>query len=478
MISERSQAELSEPLPAEAEEQTRELTIEEAVQVATMLQQAGRLEESDIVYKRILDAAPDHPAALHYCGVLGHQLGQHDEAIARIERSLAVGPEQADWRNNYGIALQGAGRLEDAIAAYRRAIELDPAHANAFSNMGVLLRATGKPEEAEAAYRKALELNPKHIDAWTNLGILLNGLKRTEEAVNCYCKVILLRPSHKEARRMLALAHCTLGEVDEAIKIFEDWLKEEPGDEVATHMLAACTGQAIPARASDAFVSRTFDTFAASFESKLAQLHYRAPRLVFLMLEDMGIPAARVLDILDAGCGTGLCGPLLAPYARTMVGVDLSAGMLKQAAEKVAKGDDGQDRPIYDSLLNAELTSYLLDHPDSYDVIVSADTLCYFGQLEDVIAAGAASLRPGGMLILTLERAAGDSTVDGAPVPDYRLELHGRYSHGRAYVERLLAASGLGSEIIEADLRMESGVPVAGLVIRATKPNGAGINHG
>ncbi len=473
MISDRTHGAMQAALPAEPEERSEEMTVEQAVQVAIALQQRERLEEADLVYRRILDAAPDHPAALHYSGVLAHQMGLSAEAVLRIDRSLALVPDQPDWHNNHGIALQSAGRLDEAIAAYRRAIALDPAHVNAHSNMGVLLRATGHVDEAEAAYRRALELDPKHIDAWTNLGILLNGLKRTEEAVNCYCKVILLRPKHKEARRLLALAHCTLGETDEAIKIFEDWLAEEPGDEVATHMLAACTGAAIPPRASDVYVARTFDSFAASFESKLAQLHYRAPTLVALMLEDAGWPQNGTCDVLDAGCGTGLCAPLLAPYARTLTGVDLSAGMLKQAAEKRAG-----DRPAYDTLVNAELTAFLAVHPAAYDVIVSADTLCYFGRLDEVIAAAATALRPGGLFVFTVEHMTGHPSVDGAANPDYRLELHGRYCHGRAYVERSLAGAGLATEIVEADLRMESGVPVAGLVVRARRPAGSGEKHG
>ena len=135
----------------------------------------------------------------------------------------------------------------------------------------MLLRATGTPAEAEAAYRTAIEIEPGHIDAYTNLGILLNGVGRTEEAAACYCKVITLRPKHREARRLLALAHCVLGDVGEAIRIFENWLKEEPDDPIARHMLAACTGRDMPARASDGYVERTFDGFAASFESKLRE---------------------------------------------------------------------------------------------------------------------------------------------------------------------------------------------------------------
>jgi predicted TPR repeat methyltransferase len=430
---------------------TRELTLDEAVSLAILLQKNEQFVEAHEVYRRVLEAAPDHPRALHYAGVLAHQQGRNEEALALIERSLALVPDLADWYSNRGIVLQSGDRLEPAIDSYRRAIALDPSHSNAHNNLGVLLRATGRPDEAEAAYRTAIRLNPEHVDAYTNLGILLNALKRTEEAAACYCKVITLRPKHREARKLLALAHCTLGEIAEAAKIFEEWLEEEPADPVARHMLAACTGREVPERASDGFVERTFDGFAASFESKLARLSYRAPALVAAMLDDDGLERSHRLDVLDAGCGTGLCGAMVAPFARRLVGVDLSQGMLEHAKSK----------NVYHSLVKAELTEYLSDPGEAFDLIVSADALVYFGELRGVIAAFAEALRPNGLLVFTLEHASAGA--------DYRLELHGRYSHGRAYVEQVLTLAGLQSKIVQAELRMEAGTPVPGLVIRAAK---------
>ncbi len=383
------------------------------------------------------------------------QQGRNEEAVALIERSRALAADQTDCYSNLGILFQSTGRLGKAIDAYRQAIAIDPRHANAYCNLGVLLRATGKLSEAEAAYRTAIRLEPDHVDADTNLGILLNGLKRTKEAAACAHKVITLRPKHREARRLLALAHCRLGEIEVAVDIFKEWLEEEPQDPIALHMLAACTGRDVPLRASDAFVQRTFDGFAASFESKLERLSYRAPALVAAMLEHSDLKPSKCLDVLDAGCGTGLCGPLLLPYARRLVGVDLSEGMLAHAKEK----------HVYDALVKTELTEYLRDNGEAFDLIVSADTLVYFGDLENVLAAAAHALRPNGLLVFTLEHAVG-----GEADVDYRLELRGRYSHTTAYVERLLAATCLKSEIACADLRMESGAPVAGLLIRATKP--------
>jgi predicted TPR repeat methyltransferase len=435
-----------------SESSTRELTLEEAVSFAILLQKNEQFVEAQEVYRRVLESAPDHPRALHYAGVLAHQQGRNGEALALIERSLALVPDQADWYSNLGVVLQSDARLERAIDSYRRAIAIDPSHANAHNNLGVLLRATGQPVEAEAAYRTAIRLNPEHIDAYTNLGILLNGLKRTEEAAACYCRVITLRPKHREARKLLALAHCTLGEVGKAAKILEEWLEEEPENPIAQHMLASCTGRDVPDRASNAFIEATFDSFASSFESKLERLSYRAPALIGAMLEDFGVERSHHLDVLDAGCGTGLCGAIVAPFARRLVGVDLSEGMLAHA----------KDKNVYHALTKAELTEYLRDHSETFDLIVSADTLVYFGDLTGVIAALAGALRPNGLVVFTLEHAVADSI-------DYRLELHGRYSHARAYVERLLTLSGLQSKIIQAELRTEAGAAVPGLVIRAAK---------
>jgi predicted TPR repeat methyltransferase len=362
-------------------------------------------------------------------------------------------PEQADCYSNLGIIYNAVHRVDDAIAAYRRAIALNPGHVNAYNNLGILLKATGRPAEAEAAYRKALELNPQFIDSYHNLGVLLASLKRTQEAVICYCKVTTLAPRHRETRRMLGLAYCVLGERDKAIALYEDWLKEEPDHPVVPHLLAACTGRGVPARASDECVRMIFDSFAASFESKLAHLQYRAPALVQAMLEDSGRKPARSLDVLDAGCGTGLCGPLVAPYARRLTGVDLSAGMLAQARSK----------DIYDELVEDELTHFLCSRPGEFDIVVSADTLVYFGDLRDVAVAAHAALRPGGLFVFTVEELVSEDHE-----LSIRLEPHGRYAHSRWYVERVLAESGFSVEVVPAELRMESGVPVRGLVLRAT----------
>src|SRR4029453_9055138 len=93
------------------------------------------------------------------------------------------------------------------------------------------------------------------------------------------------------------------------------------------------TGEQVPERASDEFVEQVFDRFANSFEVRLKQLDYRAPQLFGAALDAAVGPPRGELTILDAGCGTGLCGPLLRGHAKMLHGVDLSGGMLAKAAD-------------------------------------------------------------------------------------------------------------------------------------------------
>jgi len=96
------------------DEDTRELSLDEAVALANLLQRNERLDEADALYRAVLEKAPHHVDALHFAGVLASRLGHHDDAVALIEQSLALAPDRADCYNNLGIVLQSAGRLDAA----------------------------------------------------------------------------------------------------------------------------------------------------------------------------------------------------------------------------------------------------------------------------------------------------------------------------------------------------------------------------
>lgn len=432
------------------------LSLGDALRVAVELHRRGALDDAQTLYRRVLRLAPRNADANHFLGVLLHQKGRSEEAWPLIERSLAVNGKLADWHSNAGNVLLEMGRLDDAAQAYERSAELAPERADIQNNIGVLCRAQKRPEQAEAAYRRAIELDPLFADAHNNLGNLLSDWGRSEAALDEYRQALKLKPGHAGARKMLGIGYYALGQIDKAAEVYREWLEKEPGNPVAQHYLAACSGDQVPERASDAYVEDTFDRFANSFDAKLARLSYRAPELVGrAVARAFGEPAAK-WSVLDAGCGTGLCGPLLKPYASRLVGVDLSTQMLAKA----------EPRGVYDELTKAELTAYIQEAPGAYDLIVSADTLCYFGDLHAVSEAAYAALRPAGVLVFTVEAFAGDQVSEG-----FHLNPHGRYSHAEGYVRQVLQAAGFAVEALEGEhLRNENGKPVEGWLVTARRP--------
>jgi predicted TPR repeat methyltransferase len=112
------------------------------------------------------------------------------------------------------------------------------------------------------------------------------------------------------------------------------------------------------------------------------------------------------------------------------------------------------------------LTAYLTDHPACYDLLIAADTLCYFGDLTAVVTAAAMSLRPSAWLAFTAEKLR-----EGEEPSGYSIQLHGRYTHTEGYIRRALRDSGFEPvSVEEAVLRMERKEPVEGLVVIAVKP--------
>lgn len=439
-----------------AEADAVKISLEEALAFGVRLHQTGKLPEAEIVYRSILELDPEQVETLNFLGVLLHRGGATEEAVTLVEKAVALRPDYVDAVNNLGNLRRAQKHWDEAIACYERALALAPDHVDSLNNLGVVLKAQRRYEEAAQALQRAIELDPSRGDAYYNLGNLFDRQKRRDEAIAAYRRAIELMPKIVGAYDALARALYREGRIDEARQVYELLRENVPENPIAPHMLAACAGRDAPPRASDEYIQATFDTFSETFDVVLENLNYQAPQRLGELLAKALPPPPLQLEVLDAGCGTGLCGPVLRPYARRLVGVDLSAGMLARS----------RARGVYDELTQAELTDFLERQGDAFNVIASADTLVYFGDLERVLAAATGALRSGGRLFFSLEHA-----VEGAADLGFRLEPHGRYCHREDYVRATMERAGLiVEELIPVSLRNEGGNPAPGLVVAGRKP--------
>ncbi len=429
------------------------------LQQAMEAHSSGQVEQARQAYRQALQIEPDNPDGLHLLGMLEGQFGSREAGATLIARAIAIKPEEPMFHNNLGNVHFTANRLEEAEGCYRRAVQLDPTRYDAFNNLAVLLGRKGDKEGAENAFKALLEVAPGFTDARENLADLYLRQGRLSDALAQCAVGLVTTPRAPGLRRLLGLAYSTWDMPEQAAQVYRDWMRDEPDNPQPAHYLAAFTGVDVPERASDDYVRASFDSFADSFDSKLAELDYRAPALMGQALAEVLPPAARQWRVADAGCGTGLCAPHLLPFAKTLVGVDLSPGMLRRAI----------DRGGYDELLEAELVSFLQSRPAAFDVLVSADTLCYFGVLTDFARAARNSLEGPGWLVFTVE------AHDDAPgAADFVLQGHGRYSHRAGYISQTLQAAGFLPPVLRAVvLRTEALNDVHGWLVTAQAQSGA-----
>jgi predicted TPR repeat methyltransferase len=391
------------------------------IEKAIELHKAGRLAEAESAYLRILRDRPNDADALHFLGVLRMHQGRRPAAIEFIQRSLKI-------------------------------VATNP---HAWNNLGNLLLAEDRQDEAEDAYMRATNLSPKMAEAWFNLGVLFRRKKRPEEALKSFRRVLDSNPRFSRAYESLGLLLYRLGQPQAAADMYRKWLEVEPNNPVAQHMTAATSGGQTPERATDQYVSTVFDAFADSFDESLEYLQYAAPRLLADAISHRVTFGEGRYDVLDAGCGTGLCGVLLRTSAKSLVGVDLSAGMLAKA----------RGRTIYDELVEAELCGFMRTRAEAFDIVNCADTLVYFGALEEAAAAARTCLRPGGLFAFTVEAEPEDSKQQ------YRIQEHGRYTHRAGYVSEVLRNAGFSEPELEAVvLRKECGEDVKGHLVVARLP--------
>lgn len=189
---------------------------------------AGRVQDAERLYRRILRREPRHPQALNFLGVLARRAGHLDAAAELIGKSIEARPDYAEAHVNLGNVLKDRGDLEAAVASYRHAVEARPGYAEALSLLGAALIESGRLDEAVEACRQALSFSPDLADAHFNLANALQEKGELQPAVASYRRVLSLRPTYGGAHANLAAAYLKLGRAEEALRTLDEKLAGEP----------------------------------------------------------------------------------------------------------------------------------------------------------------------------------------------------------------------------------------------------------
>lgn len=443
---------------------------------AKTLHQEGNFAEAETAYKKVLEQEPENAEALALLGVLCCQSDKFGEGVGYLREAARCDPESPATYYNLGKALDGIGLLEDALTAYKAAVKIKDDYVDAWNNIGDCLTRLGHIEESVEAYQKALELVP-NAHVYFNLGNALLEKGDLEQASDLYQKALALEPEFAEAALNLAIvlkrqgdlavakSWCKqaldmrpdyvkglnemailcnqTGESEEAVELYKRVLNLEPENSIAKHLLDSLLGNDSE-KASPAYVEELFDQYANRFETHLAEsLQYKTPTALLSMTKKNISEDFRVSNILDLGCGTGLCGSLFRAHCKKLYGVDISTKMIQQAKTK----------KIYDELKAEEIIEYLSQTETKFGLFVAADVFVYLGNLEPVFQAVSAVAESEACFVFSTE------TTD----KDFALKPSGRFGHSKSYVENIAGKFNWNLEDVQSDiLRVENGQNVSG----------------
>lgn len=239
-----------------------QLSIEQAMMLATQHQAQGNLQQAEHLLRQILQVQPQHAFALHLLGIIAHQVGKPELAIELIGKAIEHNGNVALFHANLGEMHRQRGRLDKAVehgeravaldarmpsahsnlgiayfdlkdyaraeACQRRTLELDANFAPALNNMGSICRANKDKPAALNWYRKAIAVHPGHLESLSNLGAVLLEDDRTEEAVAPLDQALRLNPDYAEALCNLGMVRNALEQHDAALPLFQRALRIRP----------------------------------------------------------------------------------------------------------------------------------------------------------------------------------------------------------------------------------------------------------
>ena len=390
-----------------------EININEAV----VAHQEGRLEEAERLYRSALENQPTNSIIRNNLGVALQGLGRLDEAEASYRKAIELKPDYFEAHLNLGNLLKGLGRLKEAEVSYRQAITSKPDYAEAHNNLGITLKMLGRLEESEASLRLATTSKPGLAEIHNNLGVTLHELGKLEEAEVSYRQAITLEPGFVEAHLNMGKNFKKIGKINEAAKYFEQALKINPNDHLGAALELASIGKKnIPNKTPQNYMQNFYHLQSKTWGHVNATKYY-GHKLIENAFRQAHIDSNEI-DILDLGCGNGILASFLRPYARKLVGVDLSQDMIIEADKT----------HLYDSLHNEELDRYLDKSSEYYDTVVAAAVMIHFYDLENTFSLIKNSLKVNGKFIFSI--------FEGKK-KDKELNFFHMYSHSDNYVSAL-----------------------------------------
>lgn len=276
--------------------------------------------------------------------------------------------------------------------------------------LAVEMARRGQIDDAIMRFRITLWLAPDHVPSMYNLACLYHHKNMNGKALEYFKKVIQASPEHMDAVFMVASMDPNL--------IKSDMRPRTMPPEMAIEY---------------------FDGLAAEYDFKQQTNVYQLPALTHQLLMPELERIGDYHNLIDLGCGTGLCGGQFREQFSNIVGVDFSNRMLDEAYRKM----DRRGVKIYTRLEHQDMRLHFQQEKEGFfDVALCISVFPYLGDLEAFFAGTQRVIRAGGIVACSFD----PYLVNGNLAEGYGLMTHtGYFGHDIRYVIQRGEAYGFDS---------------------------------
>ncbi len=376
----------------------------------------NQLDAAKTQFNNVLALNPDSIEAQFYLGVLYLEKNDLDKAEQALQIVIKHHNEHVEALVNLGVIALKREQNQRAVDYFSKALALDNEEMDARNNLAATFMHHDRFENALMHYDVLLQKEPHNIEYLYNSGVAQMALGHLNEATLHFDQIILLNPNHAPTLNNLAAIYLKLDNRETSRHYLERALVVNPEDKISRHMLNAITGIKQGENTPE-YAHNLFNNYALYYDQHMSeQLKYSVPTHIARTLHQFELLTLN--KILDLGCGTGLTGVAVREYCKQLTGVDIAEKMIEHAKKKA----------VYDELIQMEALAFLQQDTQSYDLIVAADVLPYFGDLEPLIQLISEHLSSDHYFIFT-----GEISQEHA----WQLESSARFSHQPTYIQEL-----------------------------------------
>lgn len=189
----------------------------------------GELAQAEAIYNAVLQDYPNDPDALHFLGLLKHQMGKSKEGVQQLQKSVAARPGDKNIVMDLGNTLVALEDFDNAIISYQKALKIEPEDANTHYALGLACLGAESYDDALESFERATALDDNFAEAHNNKGNALVKLEKYDEAIISCERAIELKPSYHHAFNSLGYTYLRDRNFDKAVEYLEKAIEILPG---------------------------------------------------------------------------------------------------------------------------------------------------------------------------------------------------------------------------------------------------------